>query len=193
MNFSFIFIGTTHRFIDDFIKQKEIILKIKPEFILCEELENLVLDSKEKFKKLFKKRTIANMTTFEELENLIRLCFNNNIKLIGIDLKNFGFNKNLQNKIKNKECLSPEEEKKVNDILILREKKHVNNILRYRKKTNLTIIIIIGCWHLRKGSLLRNKIKDYKLIVPYNEKDRPLLGPSKFKKVKYKEIIPNDN
>ncbi len=193
MNFSFIFIGTTHRFIDDFIKQKEIILKIKPEFILCEELENLVLDSKEKFKKLFKKRTISNMTTFEELENLIRLCFNNNIKLIGIDLKNFGFNKNLQNKIKNKECLSPEEEKKVNDILILREKKHVNNILRYRKKTNLTIIIIIGCWHLRKGSLLRNKIKDYKLIVPYNEKDRPLLGPSKFKKVKYKEIIPNDN
>ena len=88
MNCPFIFIGSTHGFIDDFLKQKEVILAVKPEFVLCEGLENLTLDSKEKFEKLCKKRKISNMTSFEEVEKLINLCFRENIKLIGIDFKN---------------------------------------------------------------------------------------------------------
>lgn len=80
---SVIIIGGTHGFIDDFLKQKEIIIKTNPEFVLSEEVEDLVLDSKEKFKNLFEKRNISNMTSFEEVEKLVRLCFEKNIKLIG--------------------------------------------------------------------------------------------------------------
>ena len=48
MNFSFIFIGSTHSFVDDFLKQEEIIELVKPEFVLNEELENLKLDTEDK-------------------------------------------------------------------------------------------------------------------------------------------------
>ena len=85
MDFSFIFIGNTHSFVNDFLKQKEIIELIKPEFVLSEELENLKLDTEDKFKEILKKRDISNMTSFNDVEKLIKLCFENKINLIGID------------------------------------------------------------------------------------------------------------
>ena len=192
MKFSFIIIGSTHGFIDDFLKQKEIIQLTKPEFVLCEELENLELDSKEKFNELFQRKKISNMSSFEELKKLIKLCFDKNIKLVGIDFKNFGFNDNLQNKIKNQRALSLEEKKEINKIILLRERKHLNEILKYRNKTSRPLVIILGCWYLRKNSLLRKQLSNYKLILPCDKNNKPLFAPNNDKNIKYKEIVSND-
>ena len=192
MSNSLIFIGSTHGFIDDFAKQKEIIEEENPEFVLCEELENLKLDSKEKFLEIIKKKHFSEMTKFEEVERLVNLCFNKNIKLIGIDFHNFGFDENLQNKIKSQGELTKEEEEKLNEIINKREKYHLSKILECKEKTNKPIIIIIGCWHLREDSLLRKKLKNYKIIAPIDDKGKVMFAPQKDKKIKYGEIILGD-
>ncbi len=190
MNLSFIFIGSTHSFLDDFSKQKKIIESIKPEFVLNEELENLRLDSESKFKEILKKEFISEMTTFNEVEKLIRFCFENKINLIGIDFYNFGFNKNLQDKIKNQKELTKEEEKTLNEIINKREEHHLSKILEYKEKTKRPIVVIVGCWHLRKDSLLRKKIKNYKIIAPLDENGEVLFEPSD-KEIKWGEIVTN--
>ena len=192
MDFSFIFIGNTHSFVNDFLKQKEIIELIKPEFVLSEELENLKLDTEDKFKEILKKRDISNMTSFNDVEKLIKLCFENKINLIGIDFHNFGFDDYLQKKIKNQKELTKEEERKLNEIIKKREKYHLSKILECKVKTNKPIIIIIGCWHLREDSLLRKKLKNYKIIAPIDDKGKVMFAPQKDKKIKYGEIISND-
>ena len=192
MNSYLIFIGSTHGFIDDFLKQKEIIELTKPEFVLCEDLENIQLDSKEKFEKIIQNRKISNMTSFNEVEKLINLCYNENIKLIGIDFKKFGFNKNLQNKIKSQEEINKKEKLEINKTIRLRERRHLDKILGYRKKTSRPIIIILGSWHLRENSFLRNKLKNYKLILPCDKKNNLLFKPSDDKNIKYLEIISDD-
>lgn len=188
---SLIFIGSTHGFIEDFLKQKQIIEKINPEFVLCEELEDLILDSKKKFKKIFKKRKISDMTSFEEVEKLIKFCFDKNIKLVGIDFHNFGFDEDLQKKVKNQEELTKGEEEKLSKMIALREKNHFSKILEYQKKSLKSLVIIVGCWHLREDSFLRENLKDYKIIAPCNNQGKILLGPKKGVKIKYCEIISN--
>ncbi len=192
MNFSFVFIGTTHGFIDDFIKQKEIINLINPEFVLCENLENLFLDTKKKFEDILKNKTVSNMTSFDEIKNLIELCYNKNIKLIGIDLANFGFDEILQKKINKQEKLSKDEEKKIEDILKLRDKIHLDKTLEYKNKTNRPLVIIIGSWHLREHSFLRDSLDNYKIFFPCDNKGNLLIEPGKDKKIEYCEIIKND-
>lgn len=193
MEFSSILIGSTHGFIDDFLKQKEIIKLIKPEFVLYEELENLELDSKEKFYELFENKKISDMTSFEEVERLVKLCFEEGIKLIGIDIKNFGFNNILRKKIKNQEELTKLEEEEIKNIIESRERKHLDKILEYNKKTSRQIIVILGSWHLREGSLLRKKLKNYKLILPCDKNNKPLFEPTNDKDIKYREMISNDS
>jgi hypothetical protein len=191
MEHSFIFIGSTHFFLDDFLKQKEIITSINPKFILSEELEDLELDSKEKFKEILKKRFISEMTPFDEVEKLIKLCFEKKINLIGIDFHNFGFDETLQNKIKNQKELTKKEEKNLNEIIQKREEHHLSKILEYKEKTE-QVIVIVGCWHLRKDSLLRKRLKNYKIIAPLDENGEVLFEPTN-KKIKYGEIISDDN
>jgi hypothetical protein len=190
MTFSFIFIGSTHSFLDDFSKQKEIINLVNPEFVLSEELEDLRLDTEYKFKKILDKKFISDMTSFVEVEKLIKLCSEKKIKLIGIDFHNFGFDKNLQSKIKNQKELTNEEEEKLNKLVEKREKHHLLKILEYKSKTKLPIIIILGCWHLRKDSLLRKRLENYKIIAPLDKNGEVLFEPSN-KKIKYGEIISN--
>ncbi len=192
MNFSFIFIGSTHSFVDDFSKQKEIINLVKPEFVLSEEIENLKLNSKEKLKEILDKKFISNMTPFNEVKKLIRLCLDNKISLIGIDFPNFGFDDCLQEKIKNKKELTKEEEGKLNDLIKKREKYHLSKILDYKEKTNRPLVVILGCWHLRESSLLRKKLKSYKIIAPIDDKGKVLFAPNKNNEIKYGEIISND-
>ena len=187
-----IFIGSTHSFLNDFLKQEEIIKSLNPEFVLSEELEDLELDSKEKFKEIFKKRYFSEMTPFDEVEKLIKLCFEKKINLIGIDFHNFGFDEALQNKIKNQKELTENEEKNLNKIIQKREERHLSKILEYKEKTNKSIVVIIGCWHLRKDSLLRKKLKNYKIIAPLDENGEVLFEPTN-KKIKYGEIISDDN
>jgi len=188
MDLSFIFIGSTHSFLDDFSKQGEIINTIHPEFVLSEELENLKLDTEDKFKEILEKKFISDMTSFDEVEKLIKLCFEKKIKLIGIDLHNFGLNKNLRRKIKNQEELTKKEKKELNKITEEREKYHLSKILEYESKTKKPLIIILGCWHLRKNSLLRKRLKNYKIIAPLDDAGEVLFEPNN-KKIKYGEII----
>lgn len=192
MGLSFIFIGSTHSFLDDFSKQKEIINLVNPEFVLSEELEDLRLDTEDKFKKILDKKFISDMTSFNEVEKLIKLCFEKKIKLIGIDFHNFGFDENLRSKIKNQKELTKEEEEKLNKLVEKREKYHLSKILEYKSKTKLPIIIILGCWHLRKDSLLRKRLKNYKIIAPIDESGEVLLKPNN-NKIKYGEIISNEH
>jgi hypothetical protein len=51
----------------------------------------------------------------------------------------------------------------------------------------------MGSWHLREGSFLRKKLKDYKLILPCDRNNEPLLGPGENKEVRYVEITSNGN
>lgn len=190
MDSSFIFLGSTHSFIDDFLKQKEIIELVKPEFVLSEELEDLKLDTVQKMKEVLEKKIISDMTSFYEVEKLIKLCFEKKIKLIGIDFHNFGFDKDLQRKIKNQETLTKKEEEKLNKIVKEREKHHLSMILEYKSKTKRPLVIILGCWHLRENSLLRKTLKHYKIIAPIDENGKILFEPNN-KEIKYGEIIPN--
>lgn len=176
-SFSFIFVGSTHRFIDDFEKQKEVIENINPEFVLCEGLENISLETEENFKDILKSKRVSNMTSFEEVEDLIKLCFKRNIKLIGIDLENFGFDSNLQDKIKNKKELSQEEEGLVDDIIKKREENQIEKIKEYGGKSNKPIIIILGSWHLREDSPIINKFDNYKMIFPCDENSNLMFEP----------------
>jgi len=191
MSFSFIFIGSAHSFVDDFLKQEEIIELVKPKFVLNEELENLKLDTEDKFKEILEKKFISDMTSFDEVKKIIKLCFEKKINLIGIDFHNFGFDKNLQKKIKNQEELTKGEEERLNKIVEEREKHHLSKILEYKSKTKRPIIIILGCWHLRKDSLLRKRLKNYKIIAPLDENGEVLFEPSN-KEIKYGEIISNE-
>ncbi|MFP4523375.1 MAG: hypothetical protein ACLFNM_02395 [Candidatus Woesearchaeota archaeon] len=190
MDLSFIFIGSTHSFLDDFSKQKEIIELVKPEFLLSEELENLKLDTEDRFKEILEKKFISDMTSFNEVEKLLNLCFEKKIKLIGIDFHNFGFDENLQRKIKNQKELTKEEEGILEELTKKREKYHLSKILEYKSKTKLPIIIILGCWHLRKDSLLRRRLENYKIIAPLDENGEVLFEPNN-KEIKYGEIISN--
>jgi len=188
MNFSFIFIGNTHSFVDDFLKQEEIIKSVKPEFVLSEELENLKLDTEDNFKEILEKKFISDMTSFDEVEKLIKLCFEKKIKLIGIDFYNFGLDENLQRKIKNQKELTKEDEERLNKIVEEREKLHLSKILEYKSKTKRPLVIILGCWHLKENSLLRKKLKNYKIIAPLDENGEVLFEPNN-SEIKYGEII----
>ena len=183
-----IFIGSTHGFIEDYIKQKEIISSVHPDFVLCENLEDYILDSNEKFGDLIKERKISNMTSFEEVEKLIKLCYEKKIKLIGIDFPNFGFNENLQKKIKSQEELNSDEEKEIEDILKKRTENHIKKIEEFLKKTKKPLAVILGSWHLRENSQIRNRLNNYKIIAPCDNDGNLLITPPKEDKINYGEI-----
>ncbi|MDO8516636.1 MAG: hypothetical protein Q7S33_00780 [Nanoarchaeota archaeon] len=183
-----IFLGDTHGFINDFIKQKEVIEEIMPEFILSENLQNISLNSKEEYAQILKSKKISDNISFEELEPLIKLCDNKNIKIIGMDLPNFGFDEDLQSKIKNQKNLTKEDQIKLKDILKVREETHISKIKEYLNKTNKPLLIIVGSWHLRKNSHLRKNFSNYKVIYPSNLKGKLLTKPPKnIKDFKYSE------
>lgn len=176
-SFPIIFLGDTHGFIDDFVKQKEIIDKINPDFILSESLQNLSLDSKEKYEEVLKIKKISEMVLFSEIENLIGLCYKKNIKLIGIDIENFGFTKELQEKINNNQDITREEEKKIEHLLNRREKHQIRMIKNFKNKTKKPIVVILGSWHLREDSPLMKSFNNYKVIFPCDKENKLLFEP----------------
>ena len=187
--YSLIFVAETHGFIDDFKKEKEIIELYSPEFVLSEYMQNFILDSKIKYERILTKKKISKMVSFKEVKELIKLCYKKNINLIGIDLKNFGFNKQMQNKIKKQEELNTKEQKELEEILKKREEKNIKIIKRYLKKTSKPIIVLLGAWHLRENSLIRKSFKGYKIIFPSDEKGNILIEPPKKSyDIKYGEL-----
>ena len=68
---------------------------------------------------------------------------------------------------------------------------HLEKILEYNKKTSRPIIIILGSWHLRKESLLRKKLNNYKMIIPCDKDNKILFEPVKEGTIKYNEVVSN--
>jgi uncharacterized iron-regulated protein len=175
--FQFIFLGNTHGYLDDFKKQKELIEEFNPEFVLSEDMQNMRLDSESKYNKILESKEISDMVSFSEVKNLITFCKERKIKLIGIDLYNYGFNESLKNKIKNQEKLSKEEEEEINRILELREKHQIEMIQEFENASKKPILIIIGTWHLREGSPVTKANKRCKIIFPCDKNKNIVLGP----------------
>jgi len=184
-----IFLGDTHEFVDDFKKQKEAILRFKPEFVLYEKIEDISLKSKKDYLRIIGNKKVSNMTSFKEVERLVKLCYKKKIKLIGIDFKNFGFDKNFRIKIKNQEKLSKKEESKLEKIIKKREKRHIMFIEKYLKKTKKSLVVIIGSWHLRNDSRLIKTFKNCRTIFPCDRKGNLLIEPSGDEEVFYCEKI----
>lgn len=176
--FSFVFIGTTHGFLNDFEKQKEVIERYNPEFVLAESLEDISLEFEGDYQKILHNKKISNMNSFSEIKDLIELCNKRNIKLIGMDIRNFGFNENLQIKIKNQLEPSSKEQEEIDKIIIERERKHAEMLKKYKDKSTKPVIVIIGSWHLRENSPILKGLNNYRMIFPCGGKGNMILGPT---------------
>jgi len=185
--FSFIFIGDTHGFLDDFKKQKEIIEQVKPDFVLSEQLQDKILDSEQKYNNIIRTKFISDMTKFEEVKDLILLCQKLKIKLIGMDLFNFGFDTRMQEIVNGLKQATKEDEKLFESILKKRQDKHKDVISKYQKLSDKPIIIILGSWHLRDDSEIIKKLNNYLVVYPC--KDGELILEPTSGKIDYCEKI----
>jgi hypothetical protein len=187
----FIFIGDTHGFINDFLKQKEIIEEINPKIILSENMQDISLISKEDYIKIIQRKKISDMVDFGKMKSLIELCYKKNIKLIGIDLPNFGFNDKLQGIVNGKVKPSKEDIKEIREIVKQREKKHLEVLKKFENKSEKPILVLIGSWHLRENSLIMRSLKNYKIIFPCDKNCKILMKPSKTGDVSYCTRVKN--
>ncbi len=185
-NEQLILIADTHGMINTFEKQKEIIDKYKPIFVLSENMENNKVESDFEFNKIMKKKKISNMTTMEEVKELIKLCHKKNIKLIGIDFENFLIERKLQTKVNRDMKLTKEEEEELTDLAYRRENKHVKMVGKFLEISRRPLVVILGAWHLRRNSQIRKSFDHYKLVYLSNPKGEMVLGPTK-EKLSWKE------
>ena len=178
-----IFIGDTHGFIKDFNKQKEIIERYNPEFILAEQLQEISITNKDSYIKASKDQR------FKEQAELMELCRKRDIKLIGIDFKDFGFDQRIQSIIKGEVHPTKKELAIIKGIVKERSKHHINMIKHFLLITSKPLIVIVGSWHLRKQSQLRKTFKKYLAIYPIDEKGNILTDSRKIENINYLEII----
>lgn len=188
----FIFLGDTHGFINDFLKQEEIIKKINPEIVLSENMQEISLISKEDYVRILQRKKISEMVKFEEMKPLIELCYKERIKLIGIDFHNFGFDDKLQKIVNGKMKSSEEDIKKIKGIIKQREKRHLKFLKEFEGKSKKPILVLIGSWHLREDSLIMKSLKNYKAIFPCDKNGKILLKPSKAGDVRYCMRVKNE-
>ncbi len=182
LKYDIILIGDTHGFLNDFKIQKRIIGAVKPEFVLMESLEDKRFLSQDAIRTQLRKRKFTKTTQFGEVKNILAYALQKKIKLIGIDIKNFGLGDiDLKNP-------SKQEESYLRKLLPQREKRQLSVIRSCLKKTKRPLIVVTGSYHLRKNSLLIKGLQDKSLILicpSYNGK--LLYQPVKNKKaVTYK-------
>ncbi|MEK6940849.1 MAG: hypothetical protein AABW49_03035 [Nanoarchaeota archaeon] len=175
--FSFIFIGDTHGFLDDFSKQKEIIKKTQPEIVLSEQLQHINLESPEDYEKIQQEKKISNMVAYEEVEKLIALCKEQSIKLKGFDLETFGFDKTLQEVIQGKRLPTHEEEQKIEEIVKKRTQHHLKLLKDNENTSQKPIIVILGTFHLIDEGEIVKTVKNSLLIRPTDKEGKLLLEP----------------
>lgn len=177
-NFSFIFLGLTHGFVNDFDKQRELIEEVNPDIVLSEEMENISLLADNEYDNFIEAGKHSFMTPFSEVESLARLCRKKNIKLVGIDFENFGFSREVGEKIKNNGTFSKEEEAEVGDLVLKRETHQLSKIKEYLGKSKKTILVFLGSWYLRDDSPILKEISNSKLIFPANKNGDLVFEPT---------------
>lgn len=140
-------------------------------------MQNLSLDSKERYEEILKTKEISEMISFSEVKNLIELCYRKNIRLIGMDIKNFGFSKKLWEKIRDNQKITDKEEKRIGYLLKKRENHQIKVIKSFENKSKKPIIVILGSWHLREDSPLIKSFNNFKIIFPCDKDNKLLLEP----------------
>lgn len=185
-NFSFIFLGLTHGFLDDFRKEEEVIKKTNPSVILSEEMEDKILASEGDYKNFLDKKEHSLMTNFKRMKPLVSLCQKKKIYLIGIDFKNFGFKKELITKMSHNKNLTKKEEKEIERMVQKRESYHIKKILESSKIYKKPILVFLGAWHLRKEGLIVSQIKNSRIIFPADKKGELVVKPTR-EKIVYME------
>ena len=182
-----IFLGDTHGFINDFEKQKELIERFSPEYVLYEQLNDLELTDEKDFELLLNSNSVSEMTSVEEIKDILLLCKSEGIKLIGIDLKNFGLEGKLQNIVNDGKKPSEKEVKEIESLQEKREQVQKSKIQKYLDISKKPILVITGAWHLRKESPLRD-FSRYLLIIPTDKNGELILGPPEDGFIKFTEI-----
>lgn len=181
-----ILIADAHAMTNIFSKQKEIIEKYRPVFVLSEKMENNNVESDYSFNQIMKMKKISNMTTMDEVKELIKLCHKKNIKLIGMDFENFLIDRKLQTKINRDIKLTPDEEKELKDLFYRRENKHAKMISKFLEISRKPLVVIVNAKELKRNSLIRRSFNNYHLVYLSNTKGEMVLSPTK-EKLSWKE------
>lgn len=187
-SFFIIIIGDTHGYMDDFKIQKEVIGKVKPDYVLYEQMNNKRLIKKADFLVILQKKSISIMTEVGEVKHLIKLCMKKGLPLIGIDFKNFGIGwaRKFKFKLDNNHEFTAKEKQCLDIIYNKREQHQLKTIRKYAKKGK--ILVITGSHHLRQKSPLIKGISHFLAILPYYN-GKPAFGPVANKRgLKYRVI-----
>ena len=174
-----IFIANLPNYFDNFEKQKEIIERYKPIFVLSDDMENNNVETDFDFNKIMKKNKISNMTSMTKVRELVKLCHKKEIKLIGIDFENFLIDRKLQIKINKHQNLNEDEEKLIKELEYRRENKHVKMIQKYLEISRHPIVVIINAKELKKRSLIRRSFRYYHLVYLSNSKGEIIFNPTR--------------
>lgn len=189
LHFPIIFVAHSHGFINDSAKMREFLEEYKPEFFLCEQVEDLKFETKEDFDKFYRQKKVSDMTEFHDVVNMVEYCQKNNIRIIGTDLHNFGIPQNIAKKISEKKPISEGEKFIVGMALQERSGKQIETIKEYLKKTNRPIVVSVGSWHLRENSDLRNAFDYYKICYLADNDGKVIISPpQKGDKVFWREV-----
>ena len=177
-----ILFGETHGFMkkeSEYIE--DVIKKFNPQVILYESLEDKKLDSSNKIKSFLKKsnkKKFSLISHYGELEKVIKLAEKYNLPILGLDLKNMGRNKPIP--LDKKLTMSQIRYEK--NLLKKRESRQVKIIKNSLKKYNI-ILVVVGAYHLRKNSPLREITKNRVIFLPkYNGRD--IISPERIKDLK---------
>lgn len=177
-SFSFIFVGDTHGYFADFEKQKEMIELVSPEYVLSEQLQDITLLSENDFLSLLNKRCVSSLVPFADVERLIQLCFQKGIKLVGIDLHNFGFDPVLEASVHAQKELADEEKIALSRILEKRQYHHLSCIKKYAALSKKPLVILVGTWHLQETTPVMKALSNYCVVYPCKADGSLLISPS---------------
>lgn len=157
----------THGILDETSIQKEILKNLKFDLFIYELLEDKKLISNNDFEDFLLKdseKDFSIISKYGELKPTIRLAKENNLAIIGCDLKNTGrTNTNFRVKEFSEEDLKEEEK-----LMEKREAVHYKTIFKYLNK-NKRIFASIGLYHLLPKSYLMNQLYTAKFVIIYPE------------------------
>ncbi len=186
-----IFFAETHGILSELKIQEKIIAKLKPICYVYELLEEEKIISEKDFKKFLSmpnSKRFSVISSYGELKPTVMLAKKYYLPLIGCDIKNMcRKNRNFLNKI------NIDEEKR---IMLKRERKQARVIKESLIQYGPPIFVSVGAFHLRKNSLIFQKIKAKSIIVyPLIDKKRLYDLPEDFdiRKAKNIRYIIEDN